>query len=69
MQAKDSVFNQEKERQIHKIYFNEKLRQQELEAQNKKYKSQNKIYLLARHLDLVVGNRFCLPGAYAVAVL
>ncbi len=35
MQAKDSVFNQEKERQIHNIYFNEKLSQQELEARMK----------------------------------
>lgn len=46
LKAKDSLFTQEKERQIHNIYFNEKLRQQETDARNEKYHSQIKVYIL-----------------------
>jgi len=47
IEKKDNLFTEEKERQIHNIYFNERLREQELATQNEKQRSQKKIYLLA----------------------
>ncbi len=45
-QKKDSLFTLDKEKQIHNIFFTEKLRQKDAEAQEVKNKTQRKIYLL-----------------------
>lgn len=47
LQKKDSLFTVEKNQQIHNIYFNERLRQQELDASKEKSDANVKIYVLA----------------------
>ena len=47
MAAKDSLYNQEKQRQILSYKFNEELRQQEIESEKAQYGNQIKIYILA----------------------
>ncbi len=46
IQKKDSFFTEEKDRQIHNIYYNERFREQELATQDEKQRSQIKFYLL-----------------------
>jgi two-component system NtrC family sensor kinase len=46
IEAKDSMFNQEKTRQLQNIVFNERLRQNQLKEVEDKYKSTMKIYAL-----------------------
>jgi tetratricopeptide (TPR) repeat protein len=53
IQKKDSLFTEEKDRQIHNIYFNEKLKQQDLAIQEDKQRSLIKIYFLVA-LSLVL---------------
>jgi tetratricopeptide (TPR) repeat protein len=52
--AKDSLYTQEKLRQVHNIFFNETLRRQELKAQQESYRSQQKLYILAGALLLLL---------------
>ena len=54
LKAKDSLFTQEKERQIHNVYFNETLRQREIKAQAEKYQTQIKLYIFAGVLALLL---------------
>ncbi len=54
MRKKDSLFTIEKDRQIHNVYFNERLQQQELQARSEKSAAQLKIYLLFGLAILVV---------------
>ncbi|HRH50216.1 MAG TPA: histidine kinase [Panacibacter sp.] len=54
LQGKDSLFNIEKERQIQSGYYNQKIQAQMLIAQNEKYNSQLKIYLLIGSLLLLI---------------
>jgi LytS/YehU family sensor histidine kinase len=46
MEARERIFDKEKQRQLQATYYNEKIRQQELASQNQKFKSQVKIYIL-----------------------
>jgi signal transduction histidine kinase len=46
MDSKDSLYNQEKQRQISSYKFNEELRQQEVENAQAQFRSQRKIYIL-----------------------
>jgi signal transduction histidine kinase len=52
--SKDSLYNQEKQRQILSYKFNEELRQQEAEKAQTQYKNQIKIYILLGILIVVV---------------
>jgi signal transduction histidine kinase len=47
LKLQDSLFSQDKMRQLQNISFNQKLKQQELESANAEYKNKLKIYLLA----------------------
>ncbi|MEO7311464.1 MAG: histidine kinase [Chitinophagaceae bacterium] len=54
MQRKDSLFTEAKERQVHNIYFLEKLREQENDALAKSVSSKMKIYGLAGIVAVVL---------------
>jgi signal transduction histidine kinase len=54
MAAKDSLYNQEKQRQILSYKFNEQLRQQEIENRQTQYENQIKIYALIAALFLFI---------------
>jgi len=54
MTAKDSLFNQEKQRQILSYKFNEELQQQQTEKMQAQYKSQIKIYGLMGALIVLI---------------
>ncbi|MEO8766679.1 MAG: ATP-binding protein [Ginsengibacter sp.] len=54
MASKDSLYNQEKQRQILSYKFNEELRQQETEKARVQYKNQIKVYILLGILIVAV---------------
>src|SRR6266536_96106 len=54
LQAKDSLFNMEKERQMQAGYYNQKMKEQDLAAQNEKFQSQLKIYALIGSLLILI---------------
>jgi len=54
MAAKDSLYNQEKQRQILSYKFNEELQRQQLEKAQAQYKSQVKIYILVGALIVLI---------------
>ena len=52
--AKDSLFNMEKERQMQASYYNQKMKEQDIAAQNEKFQSQLKIYTLIGSLLILI---------------
>ncbi|MEO8111758.1 MAG: histidine kinase [Ginsengibacter sp.] len=54
VEKKDLLFTEEKEKQVHNIYFNETLRLQELAAREEKYRSQEKMYALGGFALLLI---------------
>jgi signal transduction histidine kinase len=54
IQAKDSVFNQNKNQQLQTILFNEELQKQEIEAENERFKTQVKIYIMTGGMILLL---------------
>jgi hypothetical protein len=54
MEARERSFSRDKERQLQAAYFNEKIRQQDLVAQNENFKAQFKIYILLGSLVVLL---------------
>ena len=60
LKLQDSLFSQDKMRQLQNISFNQKLKQQELDSANADYKNKLKIYMLAGGLIILLTIAFIL---------